>query len=353
MKPRGRIKAAPEDFVVEEIPVYEPSGAGDHLFVFFEKKNLTTDQAVKELARALGVDRREIGVAGMKDKVGITRQWISLPAFGPNKDIESRVSALAIDGVAVLEAKRHGNKLKTGHLRANRFTITIRDVDDVQAVRAAFDRIAKEGVPNAFGAQRFGRFGDTHEQARAWLTGKARAPSDPRMRRFHFSALQSKIFNEVLDARVADGTWTVPQLGDVLEKDVDGRGGLFVCTDVQLDRERASRGEVCPTGPMVGDRMKRPEGEVGALEDRIAAPFLEGVDLVRARALGEGTRRKLRLRADTLTITQVMESKREGHAEQASDLTVCFVLPKGAYATTVLANVFELSDSSGGPEEEE
>lgn len=346
-KPRGRIKSKPEDFVVDEIPAYLPSGTGDHLYVHFRKRNRTTDDVVKELARAANVDRRDIGVAGLKDKVGVTTQWISLPVPPKDPGFDERVRALAIEGVELLEATRHGNKLKTGHLNGNRFTIVVRDVaaEDSGRVHDAFDRILREGVPNRFGAQRFGRFGDTADKARAWLTGKARAPGDPRQRRFEFSALQSAIFNAVLDARVADGTWNVPQLGDVLEKEESG--GKFVCTDVQADRERAARGEVCPTGPIVGDRMRQPEGAVLELEQRIAAPFLDGIDLVRARSLGEGTRRALVLRIakdDASSIVQVMDSKDEGSPEQRPVLAVCFVLPKGAYATTVLGEVFAIEE---------
>ncbi len=338
MLPRARIKEQPEDFVVEEIPIYEPSGEGEHLFVHVEKRGLTTHEMVKRIARAVGVDARNVGVAGLKDKVAVTTQWISLPAPLKDATIEQRMRELAIDGVRVLAAARHGNKLKTGHLRGNRFRIVVRGIaaDALPGVVATLERIGREGAPNSFGAQRFGVRGDTAEKARAWLTGKERAPGDPRMRRFHFSALQSAIFNAVLDARVADGTWNVPQLGDVLKKEESG--GLFVCTDVQADRERASRFEVCPTGPIMGVKTMRAQDDVAALEERIAAPWLEGIDLERARSLGEGTRRALRLRVNDLSVGEVFER------EQQKGCTVCFVLPKGSYATTVLANAVDLEN---------
>ena len=350
--PRGVIKSSPEDFVVEEIPAYEPTGEGTHLFLQIEKRGLTTDAAVRAVTKALGIEMRDVGIAGMKDKVAFTTQWVSIPAPPKQPDLEERAKAVVIEGVRVLAAKRHANKLKTGHLRGNRFSIIVRDVPDdaVAGVIAAMDRFGKEGVPNAFGTQRFGREGDNAERARAWLTGKERAPGDARLRRFHFSALQSAVFNAVLEARVADGTWAVPVLGDLLKK--EDTGGIFVCTDVQADRERAERGELCPTGPIVGARMRSPEGTVKELEERIAAPFLEGVDLERARSLGEGTRRALRLRVTACSVAQVMNSKDVTGAEQienregTSALRVEFVLPKGAYATTVLANAFDLIDGS-------
>src|SRR4029079_9836991 len=107
-----------------------------------------------------------------------------------------------------------------------------------------------------------------------------------------------------------DGSWNKPLEGDVLKKEESG--GIFVCTDVQLDRERAARGEVCPTGPIVGDRMRQPEGEALALEQRIVTPLIEGIDLRRARALGEGTRRALRLTVNNLSVAEVMKEKDDG-----------------------------------------
>jgi tRNA pseudouridine13 synthase len=350
---KGTIKTSAADFVVDEVPAYEPSGDGPHLYLHFRKANRTTDHVVADIARALGVDRRGIGVAGIKDKVAITSQWISIP--DEKRELETRAKALAVDGVEVLDVRRHGNKLKTGHLHGNRFEIVVRGiaVEELPNVTAALDRIAREGVPNAFGFQRFGRDGDNVEKARAWLTGQARAPGDPRLRRFHFSAVQSAGFNAVLEARVADGSWTVPILGDLLKK--EETGGMFVCTDVQLDRERAAAGEVCPTGPIIGDKMRQPESEAFDLEQRILAPFIEGIDLKRARSLGEGTRRPLRLRVSALLHTPPNDEARRtnsasGPADQAIEavvgqaaIKVRFVLPKGAYATTVLGSVFDLS----------
>ncbi|MDB4946471.1 MAG: tRNA pseudouridine 13 synthase [Labilithrix sp.] len=350
--PSGRIKSAPEDFVVEEIPAYEPSGEGTHLFLRFEKRGLTTDAAVRAITKALGIEMRDVGIAGMKDKVAVTTQWVSVPTPPKDPAIEERAKALEIEGIKVLDARRHGNKLKTGHLKGNRFDIVVRDVpaDGLARVLEQIAKFEREGVPNAFGVQRFGREGDNAERARAWMTGKERAPNDPRLRRFHFSALQSAIFNAVLDARVADGTWRTPVAGDLLKK--EDTGGLFLCTDVDADVARAERGELSPTGPIIGDKMRWPEGEPKALEERLSAPLLEGIDLKRARSLGEGTRRALRLRVTGCTVAEVLNSTEPSGAveidnrEQGRALRVSFVLPKGAYATTVLAHAFDIVDAS-------
>lgn len=344
-RPSGRIKSTPEDFVVDEIPAYEPAGSGDHLYVHLRKRGRTTDDVAREIARALGVKPGDVGFAGMKDKVAVTTQWMSFPAGPPSADREAALRALSIEGVELLTVSRHGNKLRTGHLRGNRFDLVVRDLPEGGAAEVArtLSSIAEHGAPNAFGEQRFGRQGDNAERARAWLAGRGDAPRDHKVRRLLFSAWQSAIFNAVLEARLADGTWNVPIEGDVLRKEESG--GLFLCSDVQTDRERAAAGEVCPTGPLPGPRMTKPTGAALALEERVSAPFMEGVDLSRAKNLGDGARRPLVIAVRTVEVSEI--------GEQGRACRVRFVLPKGAYATTVLgfAVAFEAdkSASAGAP----
>ena len=322
-----RIKASPEDFVVEEIPLYEPSGAGEHLYVRFTKRNLTTPAAVGMIARAVGVRERDVGVAGMKDKIGVTTQTISLPW---SAGLDARVATLSLDGVTIHDARRHGNKLKTGHLRGNRFTIVIRELGGAAArerLLARFAEIATTGVPNAFGEQRFGKDADNAARALDWLRGKTPPPRDERLRRLLFSALQSAVFNAVLERRVADGTWATALEGDLLKK--RDSGGLFLCTDVQTDAARAATGEVSATGPLPGVKMASPAGAPLVLEQEVTAAILgDPAVLEGTRALGEGTRRALRLLVEQL----------RAEPEQEDGLRVTFVLPKGAYATTVISS---------------
>ena len=346
-RPLGRIKSAPEDFVVEEVPAYAPSGDGGHVFVRFTKRNLTTDGAMRAICAALGADARACGAAGMKDKVAVTTQTISVEAprgIDPS-DLAVRARALSIDGITIHEATRHPHKMKPGHLEGNRFTIVVRGIarDRVSEVRASLEGAAREGIPNHFGAQRFGRGAQNVEQARAWLSGKARAPRDKRIRRLLWSALQSAVFNAVLDARVRDGTWAVPLEGDLLKRRTSG--GLFLSTDVQTDRDRAITGEVSPTGPIVGVKMRAAEGAPLALETAIAAQVLgEGFDLGETKRLGEGSRRALRLWIDDLQVTSHAEVSGVPAGEQEESLRVYFVLPKGAYATTVLATALTVDE---------
>jgi tRNA pseudouridine13 synthase len=169
------LKKTPEDFVVEEIPLYLPSGVGEHVYITFEKRMKNTLDAVQDIARALGANARDVGVAGMKDKWAVTRQTISVlpPRSQKPEEVMERALHLTIDGVRILSVGRHNNKLRTGHLSGNKFTIVMRDIDPNQ-LQNACDRLRGlvSGVPNAFGEQRFGRDKDNADRALAWLRGE-------------------------------------------------------------------------------------------------------------------------------------------------------------------------------------
>jgi tRNA pseudouridine13 synthase len=292
------------------------------------------------IARALDVNARDVGVAGMKDKVGVTTQTISVPVGRAPAALEDRVRALALEGITIHEARRHTNKLRTGHLAGNRFTVMIRDIDSAQVddVVRTLERVGREGAPKAFGSQRFGRERDNAQRCRAWLRGEWSGPRDGRARRFLWSSLQSAIFNDVLERRVQDGSWTTPLAGDVLQK--EDSGGLFVCEDTVADAERAARGEISPTGPMVGIKMRAPTGAPLALETEVTSAWLgESFDLASVRQLGEGARRPLRTLVRELRAEVV--APRADRGEQRPSVRVCFVLPRGAYATTVLATAVD------------
>lgn len=336
MHPSAIFKATPDDFVVDELDGYPASGVGSHTLVRIKKRGLTTDAAIARLAAALSVDVRACGAAGLKDKDAVTTQRVSLPDVPPE-------AALALAGrwpeLEVLDAARHGNKLKPGHLRGNRFVIVLRSIDPaaIDGVLSTFAVIARVGCPNAFGPQRFGRDGDNAERALAFVRGEQRPPRDPRERRFLFSALQSRWFNRVLASRVDDGTFAVPLVGDLLKK--HGSGGMFVCEDEAVDRARAEAHELSPTGPIFGMKMPLPGEAIAARERR--ALDEDGITMAHLeahRALGEGTRRALRLLAEGLRAT----------AEPEGCVRIEMSLPKGAYATTVLEQAVELRRPSAG-----
>ena len=338
MKPQATFRQSPIDFIVEEIPAFAASGEGEHLFLTIQKTNLTTNEALGRICRALGVNERSAGYAGMKDKRAIATQTISVP-FELSRSLDE-AQGLDIEGVKIETATRHRHKLKPGHLKGNRFTIVLRGLpmDELPGVIEALEQAGRRGVPNAFGPQRFGRDGNNPERALAWLTGRTSGPKDRRERRLLFSALQSELFNRVLERRRSEGTWDLPLLGDVLRK--SDSGGIFLCTDEKVDADRAALGEVCPTGPIFGAKMRWPEGKPAMIEREILAATTGDDDpFTRHPTLGEGTRRPFVLRAVEMTVEKII-------AEQGA-LRVRFVLPKGGYATTLLGFVVCLHEENG------
>jgi tRNA pseudouridine13 synthase len=326
----GALRSSPEDFVVDERPAYAPSGAGDHVFVRIEKRDLTTPAAIAAIARALGVDKRDIGAAGMKDRVAVTRQWLSLP---PPVTPE-RALAVAVPGLAVLEAVRHAHKLRTGHLRGNTFRLVVRGVDAGAAdrARAILARLAvPPGAPNAYGEQRFGRAGDNADAGLALIRGEAPPTRDRRHDRLLVSALQSRLFNRWLAARIADGLYATALAGDVMHK---RGGGMFDSTDPAVDEPRVAAGEIVPTGPMFGHRMRAPAAGTPAAEREAAVLAEAGLrpdDFRAVGAIAAGTRRDAAITVDDAGVVAVAPDAIE----------VSFTLPAGAYATTVMHEVMK------------
>lgn len=345
--PEGWIRCAPEDFVVDELPAYEPSGRGEHLFVTFRKTGLTTPEAVRRLAEALGADPRGAGHAGMKDRHAVTTQTVSFP-FPIARDEAAAMASVSVPGVEVLSFRRHDGKLKPGHLAGNRFRVVVRGLGPGarDAAKSTLATIARIGVPNAFGPQRFGRDGDNPARALAWLAGKERGPRDKREQRLLFSSLQSLLFNRVLERREADGTWAKILPGDVAKK--HDTGGLFTVPlegpELEDAVRRGDAGQIGPTGPMFGTKMRWPEGAVLALEREVLATFVDDPARLDAfRHLGEGTRRALRLEVAALEAEGAHDAP--SFAPPGDGVVVSFVLPKGGYATTVLGRAFRLVEA--------
>jgi tRNA pseudouridine13 synthase len=319
-----RFISSPETFLVEEIPAYLPAGDGDHTYVWIEKRNLTTLEAVARLARVLGVEARDIGYAGMKDRRATTRQWLSLPGIDAG-----RAQAIDMDGLRVLATGRHRNKLRVGHLHGNRFEILLGDVaiEEANAIEAALRALAAKGVPNRYGHQRFGSAGDNVEVGLSILRG-TRRESDGRRRKLLLSAVQSAVFNHVLDLRAKEGGLLVLRSGDILEKVASG--GQFASTDLVADQVRVEAGEVVPTAPLPGGRVRTPEpgSAARALEDRALGELGIGPEELAqvGRAL-PGTRRPVvvKVTLDEPAVTW-----------EADHLRLRFSLPPGSYATVVL-----------------
>lgn len=324
---RAVLSADPEDFRVTEIEKFHPAGEGTHAWLRILKRGVNTEEVAAALARLAGVPRSAVGFAGMKDRLAVAVQWFSVDLAGR---AEPRWEVLASEAIEVLEVARHRRKLRRGALRGNRFEIVLRNAAVSSAsLDERLAAIRAHGVPNYFGPQRFGRDGANLRLARSLLVERRRI-HDRHRRSIALSAARAHVFNRVLAVRVAAGAWAAPVSGDVMI--LDGRGSVFAigCVDDET-AGRAARGEIHPTGPLWG-RGKRPvTGAARDLEDRVvaqAAPLCEGLErerLVQAR-------RALRVGVREL----------DCRIEPDRRVSLAFTLPPGAYATTVLGELFSL-----------
>ncbi len=333
----GAAKVSPEDFRVDERPLYPASGDGPHTFLRLEKRGLDTRELVREVARRLAVAERDVGCAGLKDRFARTTQWLSVPDVDPARARERLPAALPDEaqGFQLLEAIRHGNKLRTGHLAGNDFTLRLRGVPEgglarAEAIAAA---LATTGLPNFYGPQRFGRAGDNAEVGAALLARRddpraRRMGKDRRLRRLAISALQSEVFNRVLTRRVQDGSWRTALAGDVLLKLVNG--APFLCTDPAVDTPRVQAFECSPSGPLPGAKVRpRPEGVVAAMEAEALASL--GVDeaMLAAEPDAPGARRPL-----AIPLQVALAALEDG-------IELRFSLPAGSYATVLLRELLK------------
>lgn len=383
----GTIKESPEDFKVEEIPSYLPCGSGEHCYLTIEKRGITTLEAIHRIAARLKVSERDAGYAGMKDSVGVTRQTISLQRVSPEKALE-----LELDGVKILSASRHTNKLKLGHLKGNRFHVVVRGMsaDAAQNVPAVLELLQRRGVPNYFGYQRYGVQGNSHLIGTAMLRGdwqgaaghligepdalrdeqwrgaviaykqgdlvrslqlfphhcrserdllqrlisrpeafeKAFSVINPRLKKLYLSACQSFLFDQVVAQRINHIDEVLT--GDLACKHING--ACFMVENADIETQRARSFEISATGPIFGCRMKLPESKSLELELAVLekeSVCLEDFDMPGGLRM-EGERRPLRVPLEQ-PVWQV----------DANSLSIGFSLPKGSYATSVLREIMK------------
>jgi tRNA pseudouridine13 synthase len=318
----GVIRSVPEDFRVDEIPLYLPAGHGSHTYVKVQKCGLTTRDLVVALLQE-GLSEKEIGVAGLKDKQAITSQWLSVP-----KRHEAALAALErLPGVTILETSRHKNKLAIGHLKGNRFTIRVRQVvpEGVATAQTTLDTLKQRGIPNYFGPQRFGRGGTNALDGYQLIQGD-RVPGGHRLKQFFISALQSLLFNHLLALRIQSDLFDRVILGDWAKK--HDTGGVFQ-VETLAEAERAKRFEISATLPLYGKKVKQSVAQAGELEQQILDRF--GLRWIQF-AGRHGDRRLSRLPFADATLTQTDDG-----------YTVSFALPKGAFATTVLRELMKVN----------
>ena len=319
-----RIRVELEDFEVEELSSIAPEGEGHHTYVWLEKRGANTADVALMLAEAARVGVKDVGYAGLKDRHAITRQWFSVLGLDP-----ARARVLELPGVTVLRAERGQRLLRPGMLEGNRFRITVRNLTAARAVSAVetFQEMARRGMPNRFGLQRFGGGGRNIRLGLAVLRGEEQKRYR-RTRNFLVSALQSAVFNEVLRRRPV--AHDALMAGDLVL--VHAWDRLEVVSDAESEAERLANFQISATGPLFGFKARQPGPRVAHLEHRVLEDFglgdLYGLPLPRGLRL-YGGRRAVRARVTAAS------------AEVGDDtLTLRFDLPAGSYATVLLEELF-------------
>lgn len=333
---RARIRNAPEDFRVEELPGFAASGSGEHLLLTVEKRGMNTAFAAKRLAAWAGIGEVGIGYAGLKDRHAVTVQRFSvhLP-----KRVAPDLALLESDELRVIEHQWHAKKLPRGALAGNRFVLVLRHVEgERSAIEDRLARIAAHGVPNYFGEQRFGRDGDNVANALAMFAGR-------RMRREQrsllLSAARSELFNRALAARVRDGSWSGLREGQPLAGEVWALAGSRSVFGPEpwspALADRLAGFDLHPSGPLWGRGELRSQDQVRALESQALQDEQSLALRAGLEAAGlDQERRALRLRPDALGWRWLDEDA----------LELSFALPAGAYATVVLAELGEIESGA-------
>jgi tRNA pseudouridine13 synthase len=310
------IRVNPADFQVREELGFDLTGQGEHVFLYLEKSRLTTMELLDRVARLGGVSQREVGVSGLKDRNALTSQWFSVGLAGrPEPDWQQLESG---GDVTVLRVGRHQRKLKRGVHRANRFSLRLRQLEgERDRLQERLQCIRREGVPNYFGEQRFGRDASTLRQAERWMQGGG-ARTTRNKRSLYLSALRSKIYNGLLAERVGGGSWNQVLDGDVCI--LQGTRSHFRCDRVDADiAARTAALDLHPALPLWG------RGDLNAPDaERATCRFLEEAGL------------ELAWRA-----TRVVPDDFCWRFCDDDGLQLDFALGAGSYATALLAELVQ------------
>lgn len=356
----GVIRQRCEDFYVSELPAYAADNREHaHLLLTMTKRELGSAEALGLVARHCGLPKRDLGLAGLKDKYAVTEQWITAPWAA-----RELLKTFVHPQITLGPARPHGNKLRRGHLHGNRFAVVVRQLDcpPEEAKQRALAKIqrllAAGGLDNLYAQQRFGRGLQNAVRGLDLLAhperGRRRGKAD-----FLLSAGQSALFNLYIHERRRRGLMRTVLAGDVLKK--TATGGLFTCSEPEVDQARFDAGEVEITGPMYGGKMPVPTADTPA--DALECSVLASCGLTRAAfaAFGKklpGTRRKLQIsleqvRVDALPLTQPAGDVLPANAPDpgdASGLLLQWVLPPGTYATAVLRELMGKTSEISPPE---
>jgi tRNA pseudouridine13 synthase len=328
----ARLRVQPEDFRVDEVLPFTPTGSGEHALVQVEKRNHNTAWVAQQLSRLAGVHPREVSWSGLKDRRAVTTQWFSVQLPGrPDPDWKQ----LEQPGLRVLDAQRHDRKLRRGTHRINRFIIRLRDLQvDNDLLLDRLAKVARAGAPNYFGEQRLGveALARAHVAVASGMLPRART-----QRAMTLSMLRSEVFNAVLAGRVANGSWNRCLPGELVV--LDGTDRLFADDGREDLAARCTSLDVHPSGPLPGSKPTLPVGEAGELEATLSHGY-DASAAALARWGVEAGRRSLRL------VARELQWGREGQV-----LSLSFALSRGCYATALLRELVDYTAVRGDDED--
>ena len=336
----AKLKKQASDFIVEEHISVDFSGEGEHCWIYVKKTGCNTDWVAQQLAKYCGVKKMAVAYAGLKDRHAVTSQWFSVQLPGKPapewRELELSFAAKGTENIQVLQSFRHNRKLQRGALKGNKFTITLRDLSDTgnetfEALKQRCDVIAKRGVANYFGSQRFGRNYSNLDQA-IKLFSNPGFKLTRQKRSIYLSAARSWLFNSILSVRINRNIWNKRLAGDVFM--LDGKSACFKDDSDTGLADRLDRNEIHPTAILWGEGDTMACLEAAALESQILDQFpvyRDGLLSARLQARHRACR----------VVPGQLECYR-----QDNDFVVSFILPAGSYATVVLGEIFsELIES--------
>ncbi|HHF7343632.1 TPA: tRNA pseudouridine(13) synthase TruD [Legionella feeleii] len=322
----GTMKTTAEDFKVDEELGFELSGQGEHLYLRIEKKGLNTEEVVKALARTLGKSEKNISYAGLKDRQALTTQWLCVHC--PGEEIISP-DLLAGEGWRVIESKRHLKKLKIGALEANRFNLILRDIKECEEVENRLQQIRGVGVPNYFGAQRFGYEGQNLVKAEAFFSGHIKV-KNRFLRGIYYSAARAFLFNQILSARVKAATWNTALPGDVMQ--LTGKNSIFsIEAPDELIQTRVEDFDLSPAAPLWGKGQERVGGDALTQQEQVLDRYKFWCEALESHGLERAYRPLV------LPIEDLMWNW------QDNQLNLSFRLTSGSYATSVVRELIQLN----------
>ncbi|MFC2143894.1 tRNA pseudouridine(13) synthase TruD [Candidatus Aenigmatarchaeota archaeon] len=337
----GKIREKNEYFQVEEIPLYEPSGSGNHLYVNVTREGITTRDLQERFAEVFNVKPDKVGCAGMKDKNAKVTQTFSVEVGKTEEDMMDDFLEETMEKIAqalpvtVNWVRMHNNKLRVGHLIGNRFTIRITGLQmepivALERARVIADKIRVIGLPNFYGPQRFGFRGENVSKGLDIILNKYRL-DDKWLRRLLVSSYQSYLCNRYLAKRIEKGFFGKILKGDIAKK--HETGGLFEVQDPIIEQPRYERNEISFTAPIYGSDMKPVTGEAADLEAEVLRDAGMTMDQLN-KAGANGTRRPGRIFPKDINIGK--------DPDYPESLTVTFTLPKGGFATTFLREIMKV-----------